>query len=257
MKKFAYFAVAAMCIPALSGNANASATLVADYEFNGNLSSSIAGAPDLVAVDPLNVGSFTGGLYNFGGSASPTTSQGGLVFNNSSGLLSATSYSIFLKFQFNGNTDHWRRIVDVQNRTSDNGFYVNPGNNLDVYPVSGSTSGFSTGVMHNVLLTVGGGTVTAYLDGNGQNQVISVNTSIMNLTDPSHLINLFLDDFVVQAEYSSGSIDQALFYNGVVEFTDVPVTPDVPEPSTWAMLLLGFGGLGLMAYRRKGAALAA
>ena len=25
----------------------------------------------------------------------------------------------------------------------------------------------------------------------------------------------------------------------------------VPEPSTWAMLLLGFAGLGFMAYRRK------
>jgi hypothetical protein len=25
----------------------------------------------------------------------------------------------------------------------------------------------------------------------------------------------------------------------------------VPEPSTWAMLLLGFGGVGFMAYRRK------
>ena len=29
------------------------------------------------------------------------------------------------------------------------------------------------------------------------------------------------------------------------------VTPDVPEPSTWAMMILGFVGLGLMAYRRK------
>jgi hypothetical protein len=25
----------------------------------------------------------------------------------------------------------------------------------------------------------------------------------------------------------------------------------VPEPSTWAMLMLGFAGLGFMAYRRK------
>jgi hypothetical protein len=25
----------------------------------------------------------------------------------------------------------------------------------------------------------------------------------------------------------------------------------VPEPSTWAMLLLGFGGVGFMAYRCK------
>jgi PEP-CTERM motif len=28
-------------------------------------------------------------------------------------------------------------------------------------------------------------------------------------------------------------------------------TPAVPEPSTWAMLLLGFSGIGFMAYRRK------
>ena len=27
--------------------------------------------------------------------------------------------------------------------------------------------------------------------------------------------------------------------------------PAVPEPSTWAMLLLGFAGLGFVAYRRK------
>ena len=29
------------------------------------------------------------------------------------------------------------------------------------------------------------------------------------------------------------------------------VSPSVPEPSTWAMLLLGFAGVGFMAYRRK------
>ena len=29
------------------------------------------------------------------------------------------------------------------------------------------------------------------------------------------------------------------------------ITPAVPEPSTWAMMLLGFAGLGFMAYRRK------
>jgi hypothetical protein len=37
------------------------------------------------------------------------------------------------------------------------------------------------------------------------------------------------------------------------------VTPDVPEPSTWAMLLLGFAGLGFLGYRasRRSGALAA
>jgi hypothetical protein len=33
-------------------------------------------------------------------------------------------------------------------------------------------------------------------------------------------------------------------------FTPVPVSA-VPEPSTWALMILGFAGLGFMAYRRK------
>ena len=38
----------------------------------------------------------------------------------------------------------------------------------------------------------------------------------------------------------------------------VALTVGAPEPSTWAMMLLGFAGLGLAGYRtaRKGAALA-
>jgi hypothetical protein len=31
----------------------------------------------------------------------------------------------------------------------------------------------------------------------------------------------------------------------------IQVAESVPEPSTWAMMLLGFAGLGFMAYRRK------
>jgi hypothetical protein len=34
-------------------------------------------------------------------------------------------------------------------------------------------------------------------------------------------------------------------------FSIAAVAPAVPEPSTWAILLLGFAGLGFMAYRRK------
>lgn len=32
---------------------------------------------------------------------------------------------------------------------------------------------------------------------------------------------------------------------------NLAITVDVPEPSTWAMIILGFCGLGLMAHRRK------
>jgi hypothetical protein len=34
-------------------------------------------------------------------------------------------------------------------------------------------------------------------------------------------------------------------------FRDVTLAASAPEPSTWAMLLLGFAGIGFMAYRRR------
>jgi hypothetical protein len=38
-----------------------------------------------------------------------------------------------------------------------------------------------------------------------------------------------------------------------VNFTEF--TAAVPEPSTWAMMILGFAGVGFMAYRRRNSAL--
>ena len=126
----------ALCAPLAFGGSASAATLVADYEFNGNFSSSVAGAPDLVATDPLGTSSFTGGVYNWTGASEPTADQGGLTFD-STGLLNPTSYTVALNFKFNEGNNAWRRIVDVQNRQSDNGFYVDPNNNLDVFASCG------------------------------------------------------------------------------------------------------------------------
>jgi hypothetical protein len=54
-------------------------------------------------------------------------------------------------------------------------------------------------------------------------------------------------------------IESVTFYGnaeGLAGFTNQPIdtlvlTTAVPEPSTWAMMLLGFAGIGFMAYRRK------
>jgi hypothetical protein len=35
------------------------------------------------------------------------------------------------------------------------------------------------------------------------------------------------------------------------ETLTISVTSGVPEPSTWAMMIFGFAGVGFMAYRRK------
>jgi PEP-CTERM motif len=250
MRRANFVSIAAIAAVSLSTAIGAqAATLVAQYNFNGNLNSSIAGALPLIAVDPNNAASFNaGGGYNWGGTTTPSQ-QGGLSFDNSGGLLPSNSYSIDLTFMFTGGTNAWRRIVDVQNRTNDDGFYVDPSNHLNVFNLSNAISPsntFTTGVFHDVLLTVGGGVVNAYLDNTLE---WTSTTTIMDINNPANLVNLFLDNTAGggQGEWSAGTINQALFYNGVV----TPGVGAVPEPSTWAMMLLGFAGLGLMAYRRK------
>jgi hypothetical protein len=57
-------------------------------------------------------------------------------------------------------------------------------------------------------------------------------------------------------EYGGGSVFLTLTPLTLEVSTD-PLTATVPEPSTWAMMLIGFAGIGAMAYRRrKGAMLA-
>ena len=46
-----------------------------------------------------------------------------------------------------------------------------------------------------------------------------------------------------------GTNSQGVRNTGVIDFT--LQTSSVPEPSTWAMMILGFFGVGFMAYRRK------
>src|ERR1035437_404458 len=55
----AALAAALALVPSVNG-----ATLVAEYQFNGNLASSVGGAPALVSVDPLGLNAFVTDVVN-------------------------------------------------------------------------------------------------------------------------------------------------------------------------------------------------
>jgi hypothetical protein len=44
---------------------------------------------------------------------------------------------------------------------------------------------------------------------------------------------------------------ESLTFLSGTDYSSSPAVSAVPEPSTWAMMLLGFAGVGFMAYRRK------
>ena len=102
--------------------------------------------------------------------SSPAT-QAGLVLD-ATGLVSYDNYSIAMTFEFldlSAFGGGWRRIVDTQNRQSDNGFYVDPDNFLQVYPVVTGSTTFTTPGFDSVVLSnfVNGKTreLKAYLNG--------------------------------------------------------------------------------------------
>lgn len=251
MKVSAFFAAAVLAFTA-GGARAADPTPVAQYDFNGMLTSSVAGAPALTVTDPLassgflmdNVMGMTRTVWNFQGERTPVTNQAGLSLDVS-GLITANDvYSVEMVFKFTERVGAWRRILDVESRQSDNGFYVDPSNNLDIYPVAGGAS-FTNDVYHDVFLVNNAGVVTFYLDGSAQATAI---TNVMNL-DSSRTMNFFLDNVIGggQAEYSSGSIALIRLYDAAL--TAVP--PPVPEPATLAMLLAGLAVLGAKGARRR------
>ena len=60
-----------------------------------------------------------------------------------------------------------------------------------------------------------------------------------------------------EAQYDCGSVGYCVIWGqsglplASVSFSVSPEVSAVPEPSTWAMMILGFAGIGFMAYRRK------
>lgn len=239
----------------------AGATLVAQYGFEHSLSSGVTGAPDLFLVDPRGTSGFVTDtvfgssrtVLEFNGSKG-SVFQGGLRFD-STGLLTPDSYSVALTFQFLDFADSWRRIIDTSNRTQDAGFYVGRDNMLTIYPDSGSDIPFANNEYRNVVLTVSpGGAVSAYIDGGAS---FSTNTSGLDISSTG-MINLFLDDLTRPQEWAPGRIAALSFYNGVLTPDEVAIINQrpfdalpVPEPATWAMLIAGFGFVGLAARRRN------
>ena len=62
------------------------------------------------------------------------------------------------------------------------------------------------------------------------------------------------DNYLLEFIFTSGATPAKDVLLDAVAITAVDVVPTtaVPEPSTWAMMILGFFGVGFMAYRRKG-----
>jgi len=221
---------------------------VATYKFNNTLTAEEAVAPALLSVNPLGTNGFESAtvngssqqVFHWRGLGNDPTTQAGLTLN-ASGLVSYDNYSISMTFEFLTASEFgggWRRVVDTQNRQSDNGFYVDPNNFLQVYPVVSGSTTFTTPGFHDVVLSnlVNGNVreVKAYLDGVLQLQSDTDQLNLDNPNNPGHLLHFFLDNLAgpAQLEYADGRIASLTLYDGILVGT-------IPEPTTWILMVAG------------------
>jgi hypothetical protein len=207
----------------------AKAAVVANYQFQNTLSSTIPSAPDLV---PFVLGSYSsvsiGGtpttVYNFGKQQGLSLDTTGLISDN---------YTIAALFSFDEILS-WKKILDFRNLTSDNGLYTYDGQ-LQFYPVAVVPPTVGPGTFFEAVLTRDSSTalVTAYFDG----------TPVFSFTDSSswgvisvaNLLNIFQDDLAVPGESSSGSVAGLRIFDNVlteaeVAALDLLTTSAVPSP---------------------------
>ncbi len=247
----------------LAGFVQAAPVAVATYDFHDNtLSANEAGVASLGAINPLGSNTFlvdtvfgdTKNVYRFDGS-SESGQQGGVSLNTT-GLLSSKAYSVDMTFSFDHDGPTWQRILDASNRSSDNGFYVEPGDKLQIYPIGDGPTSWTFGAYHRVSMTNNGlGHVTAYLDGIFQ---FDLTTTVMDfdsyLGNPSDILTFFADNTggPAQTEWVPGKVSLIRLYDTELTSGEVGgIGPgrSVPEPSS--LLLLALGLLSAAAASRR------
>lgn len=122
---------------------------------------------------------------------------------------------------------------------------------------NGGAVGYTSAVLLASFLTPAGGSVTFTLgsdddawiflnghlvvDNGGVHAFSTTPTTITGLASGPNTVEVFFADrFVTEA---------GLYFDANVTLN--ALTAPVPEPSTWAMMILGFAGVGFLAYRRK------
>jgi|SRR5665213_1074348 len=139
---------------------------------------------------------------------------------------------------------------------------VASGGNFDVVGITGSVSQGGTpyaitGLIpapsdpgnyfgfDNLVVTTGG--VAPYsLDNGGVAFYDAGITNYYYPSEPNTGFNVYGDGGTSATLSTTGSYDVNTSFNGTYSLTAA-----VPEPSTWAMMILGFLGVGFMAYRKK------
>ncbi len=228
--KISYKKIAVTFLLSCATGANA-ATLLHNYQFQGNLNDSLGGIA----------------LTADGGTLGPSgyffDKNQGLTLSN--GLTAGDSYSIALNFNFT-TLNGWQKIVDFKDLVQDSGFYTF-NNNLNFYPVANGSTPLIVNINADVVITRDSSSniFTAYLNG-AQELTFTDSSFFAVFNSANNIIHFFEDDTVFgYRESAPGVVNSIRIWDGALSANEVANIAAVPVP---AAIWLFSSGLGLLSF---------
>lgn len=231
------FVAAALAATMMSFSAAHAVTPIHAYEFDGDVSDSVGSAD----------GTLQGGA---------SISAGRLLLDGNNDYVSFTShlvptsgdYSVFIRLNGTPNLGGYTEIIS-QGFSSGTGFFIGtaPGGGMRFTDtILNPGVSYPSGEVE-LLLTKNASGTRFYIDGT---QVFSTATLAAN--GPGGSPTYFGRQFDPYGEFFAGSIDAIRIYDSAILPSGViEPTAGIPEPSSWAMLLFGFGVTGAMLRQRR------
>jgi hypothetical protein len=227
LSKYAVAAAAVSAAIIAASPAKADLVLQTDTQLSGQ---GIGATLTVLALQSPGAGIYESGGINFDGSAiccNVKSGAGSQTFTLSQlGISGASELALIVNLSEPGSEN-------PPSATTANPFSLT----LTVFNATGTVSQSFTTAVGQTLNQVGGGV-------GGSGIVFALDAPQQAILDAFLLNNLGTEVFAVSASLNNAS-------GGLDVIQAGKLTAAVPEPSTWAMLLLGFAGVGFMAYRRK------
>lgn len=218
------------------------------FIFNGNLNAQQGGVNAMTATNPQSQNFYsTAFLYGATRTTYNTVGMAGSGNNaglslNASTLVATNNYTLEMVVSLSVG-GAYKKLADVSGRTLDSGYYIDPSNHLNAYPVASGTTVVNPGTYNYLALSVAStGDVKGYVNGNLE---FTSNTTVMN----GNVFDFFLDDSATSFnEYSNVSVgmirltDSVLSDASIASLAGNPYAGTVPEPTGLSVLAIGLFG---------------
>lgn len=200
-------------------------TLKADYQFQGTLASSVAGAPVLIDLTGSAPNSFTPASVD--GAFRQTlrfSFNGGVALFNTNTIISNGSYTLVALFKFDDYAGY-KRVADFKNGTSQTGAYLLNGRfESELTSNPPITAGQ---YVQAVLVREANGHVQAFRD--GILRVDIPNDNGLYLISSENILRFAQDDFISGGEASAGNLARLRIYDAPMSAAQAQSLDRLPE----------------------------